>query len=58
MTRSLTPRQQNVFDFIVKTMNELGYPRPGPKSPARSAFARPTPPRSICGPWNARGSSG
>lgn len=26
MTRSLTPRQQNVFDFIVKTMHELGYP--------------------------------
>ena len=23
MTRPLTPRQQNVYDFIVKTMNEL-----------------------------------
>ncbi|KXS39075.1 MAG: repressor LexA [Halomonadaceae bacterium T82-2] len=34
MTRSLTPRQQNVYDFIVKTMNELGYP------PTRAEIAR------------------
>ncbi|MFM9271065.1 transcriptional repressor LexA [Halomonas elongata] len=34
MTRSLTPRQQNVFDFIVKTMNELGYP------PTRAEISR------------------
>ncbi|WP_163574627.1 transcriptional repressor LexA [Halomonas faecis] len=34
MTRSLTPRQQHVFDFIVKTMNELGYP------PTRAEIAR------------------
>ncbi len=34
MTRSLTPRQQNVLDFIVKTMNELGYP------PTRAEISR------------------
>ncbi|UYG06089.1 transcriptional repressor LexA [Halomonas sp. M4R1S46] len=34
MTRPLTPRQQNVFDFIVKTMNELGYP------PTRAEISR------------------
>ncbi|WP_163557460.1 transcriptional repressor LexA [Halomonas sp. NO4] len=34
MTRPLTPRQQHVFDFIVKTMNELGYP------PTRAEIAR------------------
>ncbi|WP_136063921.1 transcriptional repressor LexA [Modicisalibacter radicis] len=34
MTRALTPRQQNVYDFIVKTMNELGYP------PTRAEIAR------------------
>ncbi|GGX77682.1 LexA repressor [Litchfieldella qijiaojingensis] len=34
MTRPLTPRQQNVYDFIVKTMNELGYP------PTRAEIAR------------------
>ncbi|SDL71010.1 SOS-response transcriptional repressor, LexA [Franzmannia pantelleriensis] len=34
MTRPLTPRQQNVYDFIVKTMSELGYP------PTRAEIAR------------------
>lgn len=34
MTHTLTPRQQNVYDFIVKTMNELGYP------PTRAEIAR------------------
>lgn len=34
MTRPLTPRQQNVHDFIVKTLNELGYP------PTRAEIAR------------------
>ncbi len=34
MSRLLTPRQQNVYDFIVKTMNELGYP------PTRAEIAR------------------
>ncbi|TLF47419.1 transcriptional repressor LexA [Halomonas urmiana] len=34
MSRSLTARQQNVFDFIVKTMNELGYP------PTRAEISR------------------
>lgn len=34
MTRPLTPRQQNVYDFIVKTMNDLGYP------PTRAEIAR------------------
>ncbi len=34
MTRPLTPRQQNVFDFIVKTMNEFGYP------PTRAEIAK------------------
>lgn len=34
MSRSLTPRQQNVYDFIIKTMNELGYP------PTRAEIAR------------------
>lgn len=34
MNRPLTPRQQNVYDFIVKTMNELGYP------PTRAEIAR------------------
>ncbi|KJZ06419.1 LexA family transcriptional regulator [Halomonas sp. S2151] len=34
MTRPLTPRQQNVYDFIVKTMNELGYP------PTRAEISR------------------
>lgn len=34
MTQSLTPRQQNVYDFIVKTMNELGYP------PTRAEISR------------------
>lgn len=34
MIRPLTPRQQNVFDFIVKTMNELGYP------PTRAEISR------------------
>ncbi|MFY0990512.1 transcriptional repressor LexA [Halomonas sp. C05BenzN] len=34
MTRPLTPRQQNVHDFIVKTINELGYP------PTRAEIAR------------------
>ncbi|MDI5891343.1 transcriptional repressor LexA [Halomonas rhizosphaerae] len=34
MSRSLTARQQNVLDFIVKTMNELGYP------PTRAEISR------------------
>jgi len=34
MTHTLTPRQQNVYDFIIKTMNELGYP------PTRAEIAR------------------
>lgn len=34
MSRTLTPRQQNVYDFIVKTMSELGYP------PTRAEIAR------------------
>ena len=34
MTRPLTSRQQNVYDFIVKTMNDLGYP------PTRAEIAR------------------
>lgn len=34
MNRPLTPRQQNVYDFIVKTMHELGYP------PTRAEIAR------------------
>lgn len=34
MTRPLTPRQQNVYDFIVKTMNEFGYP------PTRAEIAK------------------
>jgi repressor LexA len=34
MTRPLTSRQQNVYDFIVKTMNEFGYP------PTRAEIAR------------------
>ncbi|MBR9879727.1 MAG: transcriptional repressor LexA [Gammaproteobacteria bacterium] len=34
MTRPLTPRQQNVYDFIVKTMNDLGYP------PTRAEISR------------------
>lgn len=34
MSRTLTPRQQNVYDFIVKTMAELGYP------PTRAEIAR------------------
>ncbi len=34
MSRPLTARQQNVFDFIVKTMNEFGYP------PTRAEIAR------------------
>lgn len=34
MTRPLTPRQQNVHDFIVKTISELGYP------PTRAEIAR------------------
>ncbi|MDR5865958.1 transcriptional repressor LexA [Halomonas koreensis] len=34
MSRPLTPRQQNVYDFIVKTMNELGYP------PTRAEISR------------------
>ncbi|MBA2777639.1 transcriptional repressor LexA [Billgrantia kenyensis] len=34
MNRPLTSRQQNVYDFIVKTMNEFGYP------PTRAEIAR------------------
>jgi len=34
MSRSLTARQQNVYDFIVKTMNEQGYP------PTRAEISR------------------
>lgn len=34
MSRPLTSRQQNVYDFIVKTMNEMGYP------PTRAEIAR------------------
>ncbi len=34
MSRPLTSRQQNVYDFIVKTMHELGYP------PTRAEIAR------------------
>lgn len=34
MARPLTQRQQNVYDFIVKTMQELGYP------PTRAEIAR------------------
>jgi len=34
MTRPLTQRQQNVYDFIVKTIQELGYP------PTRAEIAR------------------
>lgn len=54
MTRPLTARQQNVYDFIVKTMNDFGYPPPEPRSPVRWAFAPPTPPKNTCGPWSAR----
>lgn len=34
MTRPLTARQQHVYDFIVKTMGELGYP------PTRAEIAK------------------
>ncbi|WP_346798456.1 transcriptional repressor LexA [Halomonas sp. Bachu 37] len=34
MSRPLTARQQHVYDFIVKTMNELGYP------PTRAEIAK------------------
>ncbi|MBF7052548.1 transcriptional repressor LexA [Halomonas sp. KAO] len=34
MARPLTQRQQNVYDFIVKTMQELGYP------PTRAEISR------------------
>jgi len=34
MSRPLTARQQNVYDVIVKTMNELGYP------PTRAEISR------------------
>ncbi|MBE0490353.1 MAG: transcriptional repressor LexA [Halomonas sp.] len=34
MARPLTQRQQNVYDFIVKTLQELGYP------PTRAEIAR------------------
>lgn len=34
MARPLTARQQNVYDFIIKTMNEFGYP------PTRAEIAR------------------
>ncbi|WP_416137086.1 transcriptional repressor LexA [Halomonas sp. HK25] len=34
MTRPLTQRQQNVYDFIVKTLQDLGYP------PTRAEIAR------------------
>ena len=34
MSRPLTARQQHVFDFIVKTMGELGYP------PTRAEIAK------------------
>ncbi len=34
MTRPLTQRQQNVYDFIVKTIQEFGYP------PTRAEIAR------------------
>lgn len=34
MSRPLTARQQNVYDFIVKTMGELGYP------PTRAEIAK------------------
>ncbi|WP_290787573.1 transcriptional repressor LexA [Halomonas sp.] len=34
MTRPLTQRQQNVYDFIVKTIQDLGYP------PTRAEIAR------------------
>ncbi|MGM8933123.1 transcriptional repressor LexA [Salinicola sp. V024] len=34
MARPLTARQQNVYDFIVKTMSEFGYP------PTRAEIAR------------------
>jgi repressor LexA len=34
MTRPLTSRQQNVYDFILKTMNDVGYP------PTRAEIAR------------------
>lgn len=34
MSRPLTPRQQNVYDFIIKTMNEMGYP------PTRAEISR------------------
>ena len=34
MSRPLTARQQHVFDFIVKTMGEFGYP------PTRAEIAK------------------
>ncbi len=34
MSRPLTARQQNVYDFIVKTMTEFGYP------PTRAEIAK------------------
>lgn len=34
MTRPLTPRQQNVYDFIIKTIGEMGYP------PTRAEISR------------------
>ncbi|MGO2132880.1 MAG: transcriptional repressor LexA [Halomonas sp.] len=34
MSRPLTSRQQNVYDFIIKTMNDMGYP------PTRAEISR------------------
>lgn len=34
MSRPLTPRQQNVYDFIIKTISDMGYP------PTRAEISR------------------
>ncbi|HSH48929.1 MAG TPA: repressor LexA, partial [Halomonas sp.] len=34
MPRPLTSRQQNVYDFIIKTINDMGYP------PTRAEISR------------------
>ncbi len=48
MSRPLTARQQHVFDFIVKTMGELGYPPTRAEIAKALGFRSPNAAESIC----------
>lgn len=55
MSRPLTARQQHVFDFIVKTMGEFGYPPTRAEIAKHLASAPPTRLKSTYARWSEKG---